>query len=176
MKRVLLHICCGVCSLHSLDKLINDGYAVTGFFFNPNIFPHEEYLKRLNGARLACELMHADFIEGDYDHQLWQVSCRGHENAREGGERCLICYGVRLQTTFNYATQNNFGHFTTTLTISPHKDAKAIFEIGRSVGKERFLAIDFKKQDGFKKSMDRAKKENFYRQNYCGCEYGKMIT
>lgn len=174
MKKVLLHICCGVCAISSVKRLQDEGYEVEGFYFNPNIFPKEEYLKRqevLEKIKTVCGIR---IVEGNYNHEEWKNFCVPsveYEKEPESGKRCLLCYEYRLKETFQKSCETGFIFFTTTLTISPHKNSKKIFEIGKKVGGEKFLEIDFKKKDGFKNTIKMSKEYNFYRQNYCGCEY-----
>jgi len=171
MKKVLLHICCGVCALHSIDKLKKDSFSVSGFFCNPNIYPFDEYTKRLNAAKEACRIFEIDFLNVDYDHQPWLGECLKYSSEPEGGERCTVCYALRIKTAFDFCVQNNFDYLTSTLTISPHKNSKKIFAIAKDICADKYLAIDFKKEDGFKKTAALAREYNLYRQNYCGCEF-----
>jgi len=152
------------------------GFFVEGFFFNPNIQPKSEYLKRKSIVDKVKKIFDIEVLEGPYCWEKWHKICDPFKDEREGGKRCLLCYEFRLRETFkilskNASTFNDFCYFTTTLTISPHKRSKEIFEIGEKIGGEKFLKIDFKKKDGFKKSCEIASTHNFYRQNYCGCIY-----
>jgi predicted adenine nucleotide alpha hydrolase (AANH) superfamily ATPase len=169
--KVLLHICCGVCALHSIDKLKKDSFLVAGFFYNPNIFPESEYLKRRDTAKQACDLFSIDFFEGPYGHAGWVASSEQYKNEPEGAKRCSLCYEMRIKEAFLFAQKNGFDHLTSTLTISPHKNSKKIFSLAQEICGDKYLAIDFKKEDGFKKTAALAREHNFYRQNYCGCEY-----
>ena len=171
MKRVLLHICCGVCSAHAYNKLAEDGYSVFGFFSNSNIEPEAEYLKRLDAAKKQADILGFEFIEDEYTPHKWLGYIKGFESEPENGKRCSLCYKFRLEKTFLYAKENGFDYFTTTLTISPHKNSKVINETGISTSKDRFLCEDFKKKDGFKKTIEISKKNGIYRQNYCGCRF-----
>ncbi|MCP4652208.1 MAG: epoxyqueuosine reductase QueH [Candidatus Omnitrophica bacterium] len=171
MKKVLLHICCGVCALHAIDRLKEDGFLVWGLFFNPNIYPHQEYQKRLDSCRCLKDLKSIELIEEQYLAQDWLDLCQGFEKEPENGRRCLLCYAMRLERTYELAKASKFDCFTTTLTISPHKNSRIINEMGNKIGGDYFLACDFKKEDGFKKTIELAKQNNFYRQNYCGCVY-----
>jgi len=173
MKKVLLHICCGVCAAHSIDRLKKEGFAVTGYFYNPNIDSVGEHDRRLEAARHAAQNYGIDLIAEPYDGGLWDgVACFG-EAEPEGGARCLDCYSMRLKKTLEYLSRRNFDYFTTTLTISPHKNSAAIIGLGRSLCGDRFLPVDFKEAGGFKKTMDTAKALGLYRQNYCGCRYSR---
>ena len=179
-QKFLLHTCCAVCSAHVINLLKKD-YDLTVFYYNPNIQPKEEYEKRKEESRAYCEKNpstssgQVKFIEGDYDVDQWSQRVKGCEQEPEGGERCKICYRMRLEKTAQYAKEHSYDYFGTTLTISPHKKAKVINEIGCSLesGNIKFYEADFKKHDGFKKTMEIAKDENFYRQNYCGCLFSR---
>jgi len=169
MKFVLLHICCGICSSWAIQKLKDDGFQVTGFFYNPNIEPENEYLKRLEVAGKVVDLLKIRFIEGSYDSEKWAESVKGFEDEPEGGKRCTLCFKMRLEQTFIKAKEIGADHFATTLSISPHKNTDVINQIGRTIGGECFLGYDFKQQDGFKKANSFSKEQKLYRQNYCGC-------
>jgi predicted adenine nucleotide alpha hydrolase (AANH) superfamily ATPase len=171
MKKVLLHICCGVCALHCINCLKEDGLYVEGFYFNPNIHPESEYQKRKTVVEQLKEICSIKINEGKYKNDDWFASCRAYSDEPEGGRRCLLCYRMRLAETLNIARKLNFNYITTTLTISPHKSSKEIITLGKELAGDIFLDADFKKQDGFKKTTELAKKYNFYRQNYCGCVY-----
>ena len=168
---VLLHICCGICASWAIEKLKADGHQVTGYFYNPNIFPKEEYELRLSVAQDVCKAQSISLIEGPYDPALWALAVSGLEKEPEGGARCLKCYEMRLLKTAAAAKQDGIEFITTTLTISPHKDAAVINKIGKTVASQMFLVYNLKKEDGFKKANEFAKKNNLYRQHYCGCEY-----
>jgi len=186
IKKLLLHVCCIGCGAYVLE-LLKSEYDITLYFYNPNIEPRAEYDKRLQEAKKVTEstLLFASplirgeegkgvFVEGDYENKRWHELVRGHEQDPERGERCRICYRARLEKTAQYASEHNFNFFTTTLTISPHKDAEAINKIGLELGEKygvNFLARDFKKQDGFKKTCALSRRLNLYRQEYCGCGY-----
>jgi epoxyqueuosine reductase len=173
MKKVLLHICCGVCSAGCVQKLRNDGFEVTGFFYNPNIHPEAEYLKRLETVKEAAKELNIELIAGPYDKDDWVLSVQGLEKEPEGGRRCEICFKIRLSATAGLARDKGFDYFATTLSISPHKNVKVINDIGRLLSPNGFLEYDFKKEDGFKKTMDFAKGRNLYRQHYCGCFFSE---
>ncbi len=169
--KVILHICCGVCAAGAAEKLKAEGLEITGFFYNPNIFPEEEYRQRLTVARETSRLLDFPLFEGSYRPENWREKIRGWEDVPEGGKRCEICFRVRLEETFNFMKDQGADAFTSTLTISPHKSAEAIFRIGKAIGGEKFLARDFKKKDGYKRSLKIAREQNLYRQDYCGCVY-----
>jgi predicted adenine nucleotide alpha hydrolase (AANH) superfamily ATPase len=171
MKKILLHICCGICSLYSIKKLKELGFYVEGFFFNPNINPYKEYLRRKRVLEEVKKLVKIEIIEGEYDPFLWLDVCKDYKEEKEGGKRCSLCYELRLRRTFEVLKEKKFDCFTTTLTISPHKKSKVIISLGKSISSSHFFPIDFKKEEGFKKTIHLAKEFNLYRQNYCGCVY-----
>jgi predicted adenine nucleotide alpha hydrolase (AANH) superfamily ATPase len=174
VKKALLHICCGVCASEPIVRLMDYGYEVCGFFYNPNISPKAEYAKRLEAAKQACRFFSIELIEGLFDQQDWMKKIKGLEGEPEGGRRCQICYKLRLQATYNKALEKGFDHFASTLSISPHKNSCEINLIGSSLSAQKYLDYDFKKSDGFKKAMDFSKKQALYRQDYCGCCYSKQ--
>ncbi len=170
-KKVLLHICCGVCLGSVVQKLRADNYEVEGFFYNPNIYPEEEYSKRSETVKEASRILNLELITGGYDKDKWIERIKGFETEPEGGQRCLICFKLRLEETARKAAQLNIPHFSTTLTVSPHKETVIINKIGRVISDSGFLPYDYKKEDGFSHSMEFTKKHNLYRQKYCGCIY-----
>lgn len=172
LKKVLLHICCGVCAGAVVQKLQADGFEVTGFFYNPNIYPEEEYKQRLEVVREASRLLGFELIAGPYDNLVWQEQIKGLEEEPEGGKRCQACFRMRLRKTAEKAQELGIEHLASTLSVSPHKNVQEINAIGQELS-TGFLPYDFKKQDGFKKTMDFAKEHNFYRQHYCGCVFSK---
>ena len=169
--KILLHICCGVCAGSVVEKLRLEGHHVTGYFFNPNIHPAEEYDKRLQVSIAVCNSFQVPLIAGEYRVTTWHNAVKGFEDEPEGGRRCEICYRVRLMKTFNYMQQHDFYGYTTTLTVSPHKPASIVNKVGNDIGGDKFLRRDFKKQDGFKRANEIARKLDIYRQHYCGCMY-----
>jgi predicted adenine nucleotide alpha hydrolase (AANH) superfamily ATPase len=173
--KILLHICCGVCAAGVAERLKSEGHEVTGFFYNPNISPEDEYAKRLDAARTVSEKLGSPLIIGEYDHDSWLSAVKGHEADKECGERCEICYRVRLERTCKEMIKSGFEAMATTLTISPMKKALTVNRIGREVAGERFLSEDFKKKDGFKRTMELARTWGLYKQNYCGCEFGFRV-
>ena len=168
---VLIHICCGICASWPVQCVRDDGYSITGYFYNPNIHPKEEYEKRLNVARNLADIFEFELIIGEYDHDKWLEAVKGYEAEPEGGKRCGICMRYRIEECMKRAKALGSKHFTTTLPVSPHKDSKLIKRMGEETGGDMFLFYDFKKQDGFKKTRDFAKTHEFYCQNYCGCEF-----
>jgi predicted adenine nucleotide alpha hydrolase (AANH) superfamily ATPase len=157
--------------LHCIGRLKEEGFCVAGFYFNPNIHPEEEYQKRKNIVEQLKEICKVEINEGKYKSAEWFVNCKAYSAEPQGGRRCLLCYRMRLAETLELAKKLNFDYITTTLTISPHKNSKEIIALGKELAGDIFLNIDFKKQDGFKKTIELAKKYNFYRQTYCGCVY-----
>jgi len=166
--RILLHICCGVCASSVIESLREDGFEPIGFFYNPNIHPEDEYKRRFEATKVLSKAMGFSLIEGDYEKERWLELTRGFEKEPERGRRCEVCFRMRLEKAFQKAEELNLP-FTTTLTVSPHKDSGLINRIGKEF--EGFIEYDFKKEDGFKRSMELSKRYNFYRQNYCGCIY-----
>lgn len=169
--QVLLHICCAVCATLCVERLRQEGHQFSGYFYNPNIQPPAEYLKRLGQAEQLAREQNFSLILGDYDVDSWFTRMRGLEDEPEGGRRCAGCFRLRLKETAKTAKEKGFNAFTTTLTLSPHKNTQVINEIGQDIDKALFLARDFKKQDGFKRAQELSKKYNLYHQNYCGCLY-----
>lgn len=176
---LLLHSCCAPCSSYVL-KYLSEYFRITLLYFNPNISPKEEYIKRVREQeRLISELPvrnPVSFIEGRYEPSEFYDAIRGYENEPEGGERCFVCYKLRLREAARYAAEGGFDYFTTTLSISPLKNAARINEIGESVGAQfgvKHLPSDFKKKEGYKQSVELSKEYGLYRQNFCGCIYSK---
>lgn len=167
--RVLLHICCAVCAASCVERLRQESHEVSGFFYNPNIHPPGEYLKRLHQAEELARGENFPLIVGDYDIHSWSLRTQGLENEREGAERCIQCFALRLENTAQIAKEQGFEAFTTTLTVSPHKDSKTINQIGAENNNDLFMVCDFKKKDGFKRAQELAREYKLYRQNYCGC-------
>lgn len=172
MKKILLHICCGVCAGSVVEKLRGDGFKVIGFFYNPNIYPWDEYERRLAVAKEASRLLDFELIEGTYDDDRWFTAVEGLENEKEGGRRCQVCFRVRLQRTAQTAKELGIEYMASTLSVSPHKNVQEINRIGQELS-SCFLPYDFKKEEGFNKTMKFAKEHQFYRQNYCGCEFSR---
>ncbi len=172
-KKILLHVCCGVCACVSMARLKQEGFSIEALFFNPNIHPYSEYLKRREASRKSAARQGIRLSEGKYKIFDWFKVCKPCRQDKEGGRRCSLCYEFRLKESFRVCREKQCDYFTTTLTISPHKASSVILEIGSRIGKDKFLPLDFKKGDGFKESMAAAKSLNLYRQNYCGCVYSK---
>lgn len=173
MERMLLHSCCGPCSSGVLERLMQE-YDVTVYYYNPNIFPVEEYEKRATAQREFLEQIGVSCIIEDYNPQDYNKVISGLEKEPEGGLRCLKCFELRLEKTAKFAKEKGFDIFTTTLSVSPHKDYIAINKIGKEMSEKygiKFLEANFKKNDGYLKSIQNSKKYGIYRQNYCGCKY-----
>ncbi len=176
---LLLHACCAPCSSYCLEYL-SEFFKITIFYYNPNIYPESEYAHRVEEEkRLISEMSfknEVNFIEGNFNPNEFYNAVKGLENYREAGERCFKCYELRLKETARLAKERGFDYFTTTLSISPLKKAAKINEIGEALAKEYsvfHLPSDFKKKEGYKRSIELSKKYNLYRQNYCGCLFSQ---
>lgn len=173
-KKLLLHSCCGPCSTACIEKLIKY-FDVTIFYYNPNIYPHEEFDKRLvNQEKVLKHFKGVKIVVPDYDEQIFLQNVKGLELQVEGGLRCEECFKLRLKQTAIYAKLNGYDYFGTTLTVSSHKDEQKINQIGLKIANEtnvNFLFADFKKHDGYKRSVDLSHEYGLYRQNYCGCRF-----
>lgn len=172
---MLLHICCAPCSTYVLEVLRAD-YNVTGFFYNPNIHPENEYQKRKNEAKRYTHDTGIKLVCGEYEDKRWFDIVKGLEDEPEGGERCSLCFRMRLSETAKYASENGYNIIATTLSISPHKNASLINQIGNEITEEyklEFYSADFKKRGGFEKSIKMSKEFGLYRQSYCGCIFSK---
>ncbi len=177
---LLLHSCCAPCSSYVLEYL-SRYFRITVFYYNPNIFPAEEYARRVEEqksliSRLPC-LNPVSFLEGEYLPERFYSIVKGREQQPEGGERCFDCYALRLREAAALAKEKGFDYFTTTLSISPHKNAVKLNEIGEELAREfgvRFLPSDFKKKNGYKRSAELSGEYGLYRQDYCGCVYSQQ--
>lgn len=183
-KRIILHSCCGPCSSYVISYLTNY-FDITILYYNPNIYPYEEYIKRKNEQiKIIKELNNInknniDIMDCDYDNDEYEKKIKGLENEPEKGKRCEICYQMRIEKTAILGKKNNYDYFCTTLSVSPYKNATLINEIGKKLEEKyniNWLYSDFKKKDGYKKSIILSEKYNLYRQNYCGCVYSKKIS
>jgi len=179
IKKILLHSCCAPCSSYVITFLSNY-FDITILYYNPNIFPKEEYEKRKQEQIKLIKTLNTknklNFLDCDYDNNIYEQSIKGLENAPEGGNRCHICFNLRLEKTARLAKEHKYDYFCSTLTVSPHKNSKIINEIGENISKQyqiKWLYSDFKKDEGFKKSIELSKKYELYRQDYCGCIYSK---
>ena len=174
-QSLLLHTCCGPCATHVIEMLLQD-YRVTAYFYNPNIQPEEEYLKRLGAAEQYCNTKDIALLKGPYESKKWRDMTAGLEDEPEGGKRCEACFSMRLDKTASFALENGITIFATTLTISPHKNAAVVNNAGKDAAKKlkvQFLEADFKKGDGYRKSCELSRNLGLYRQSYCGCLYSK---
>ncbi len=176
---LLLHACCAPCSSYVLEYL-NRYFDITVYFYNPNITEHEEYTKRAEELRRLINELPAlntiKFLDGGYSPEEFERIAAGLENEREGGARCMKCYRLRLEESAKAAKKGGFDFFTTTLSISPHKNAQALNSIGAQLAEKygvNWLYSDFKKKNGYKRSCELSAIYNLYRQNYCGCIYSK---
>ena len=176
---LLLHACCAPCSSYCLEYLA-EYFKITVFYYNPNIYPESEYAHRVaEEKRLIASLPvknKIDFIEGRFDPSEFYDAVKGLETAKEGGERCFTCYELRLRETARLAKERGFDYFTTTLTISPLKNAAKLNEIGEALADEYgvlHLPSDFKKKEGYKRSIELSRQYSLYRQNYCGCVFSR---
>lgn len=177
---LLLHVCCAPCSSYVLEYL-SELFDITIFFYNPNITSSEEYDYRINEAlRLLREMPlkgKVRFIQGRYEPSEFYSVAKGLETAPEGGERCFRCYELRLRETAEYARQSNFDYFTTSLSISPYKNAEKLNSIGKALSEEygvKYLFSDFKKKNGYKRSIELSAEYSLYRQDFCGCIYSQQ--
>lgn len=174
---LLLHSCCGPCSSYCIEALAQH-FVITVLWHNPNIQPESEYLLRLENQKKLIDNLKTpekvQLIECSYDVNEFFNAAKGLESEKEGGKRCTECFNMRLETAAKIAKEQNFDFFTTTLTVSPHKNAPLINEIGFNMAKKygvKFLPCDFKKKNGYKRSIELSKQFGLYRQNYCGCVY-----
>lgn len=190
--RLFLHSCCAPCSSYVLEYLRNF-FRITVFYYNPNISMEPEYRKRVEEQKRLIAAYNEqvesgsesekkdgyliDIVEGDYEPELFFEIAKGLEQCQEGGERCFACFKLRLEKTAKKAVEGNYDYFATTLTISPLKNAVKLNEIGEQLAKQygiKWLVSDFKKRNGYKRSIELSKEYNLYRQDYCGCIYSKM--
>ncbi len=174
---LLLQSCCGPCSSYVLEVL-SKHFNVTVLYYNPNIYPYEEYEKRLHEQIKIIESMPflnpVSLMPCEYDENEFLSVAKGLENEREGGARCKECFILRMEKTASLAKENGFDFFTTTLSVSPHKNAPLLNEIGKNLEEKygvRFLFADFKKKEGYKRSIQLSKEYDLYRQEYCGCRF-----
>ena len=177
VPRLLLHSCCAPCSSYVLEYL-SQYFEITVFYYNPNIYPESEYHKRVAEQRMLIEKLKTpypvSFMEGIYEKEKFYRMAEGLERVKEGGERCLRCYALRLGETAKRAAEGGFDYFTTTLSISPLKNAQKLNEIGLALGEQAgvpYLVSDFKKKNGYKRSVEMSEEYGLYRQDYCGCRF-----
>jgi predicted adenine nucleotide alpha hydrolase (AANH) superfamily ATPase len=173
--KLLLHVCCGPCATEVVTRVQHE-YELVGFFYNPNIFPEDEYYKRLKEVQRLSALWHVLFDTGEYDHDRFLELVQGLESEPEGGRRCEVCFRIRLEAAAKAAKANGCSIVASTLTIGPSKKADIINRIGREKCAElgvEFLEADWKKKDGFRRSVELSKNMGMYRQDYCGCEWSQ---
>lgn len=168
--KLLLHVCCAPCSSGVIPRL-KEFFDITLYYFNPNTYPENEYIKRAEQFAKLCDL---PLITCTYNHNQFLTKIKGYEQDIEGGTRCQKCIELRIENSFEYAKINNFDYVTTTLSISPHKDADFINLCGQELEKKygvNYLFADFKKENGYLNSITESKRLDLYRQEYCGCEF-----
>lgn len=180
--RLFLHSCCAPCSSYVLEYLCPH-FGITVFYYNPNISASEEYRRRVEEQKRLIRAYNAEgrgypigIREGDYRPEEFFAMAKGYEDCPEGGERCVRCFGMRLRKTARLAAEGQYDYFATTLTISPLKNAAKINEIGEGLAKEygvKWLPSDFKKKNGYKRSVELSAEYGLYRQDYCGCAFSK---
>ncbi len=178
-ETLLLHTCCAPCSSAVISRL-SEYFHITIFYYNPNIEPESEYIKRKEEQKRFLKEYPSkypiSFLDCDYEHEEFESIALGLEQEKEGGKRCAKCYRLRLEKTARVAKEKNFAYFGTSLTVSPYKNAILLNKIGEELEQEyhvKYLYSDFKKQDGYKKSIEFSREYNLYRQDYCGCHYSK---
>ena len=176
---LLLHSCCGPCSSYVLEYL-SEFFNITVLYYNPNIWPSEEFYKRADTQRQLVSSLPTKnpvrLVVPDYRPEEFNAAAEGFEQEPEGGGRCLRCYRLRLEEAAVYAVEHGFNWFTTTLSVSPHKDAEALNTIGGELEEKygvKYLYADFKKRNGYKRSIELSQKFGLYRQDYCGCRYSR---
>jgi predicted adenine nucleotide alpha hydrolase (AANH) superfamily ATPase len=171
--KLLVHICCASDALYVLD-LLKESYAVSGYFYNPNIHPSEEYVRRLEETRKVAQTLKVNLLEEAYDDERWLKITQKFKEEPEKGRRCDVCYAMRLEKTAQKTSELGFDIFATVMSLSPWKKADALNRLGRMFARRykiNYLEANFKKEDGFRKSVELSKSHGLYRQNYCGCIY-----
>jgi hypothetical protein len=175
MAKILLHCCCAPDALYCLKHLQDEGlYTPEAFFYNPNIYPEDEYWKRFWDMDKVAKRLNVSLYSPVYNPEEFISNVKGYEDEPEGGYRCALCYDFRLRQTARFVKDKGFDAYTTTLTISPHKSSDLIHYFGRKNAEEEgigFIFYNFKKDGGFQKSVEMSKEMGLYRQKYCGCEY-----
>lgn len=173
MPAIMVHVCCGP-DFTVVAERLRQNYRVVGFFYNPCIYPVNEYERRLLEAKKVASFFETEMIDGIYDEENYLEMVRGFENEPERGKRCEICFKIRLRTTADMAWKMGIDTFTTTLSVSPKKNFEQLLRVGNEVSAEtsvKFLPENFKKRDGFKRSVELSRELGLYRQNYCGCRF-----
>ena len=178
--KLLLHACCAPCSSYVLEYL-NQYFDITLYFYNPNIYPATEFDFRAEELKRLVDEMKLDvkIVVEEYDNDSFEETVKGYEDMPEGTARCFKCYRLRLEKSVKYASENGFQYVTTTLSISPHKNAAVLNEIGGELAEKygvEYLYSDFKKKNGYKRSCELSRDYNLYRQDYCGCKYSKLYA
>ena len=174
-RTLLMHSCCGPCSTACIERL-KDYFDITVLYYNPNIEPLEEYNKRKETQKSVLRRLNIKYMDSDYDNETFRLLTKELKDEPEGGKRCTVCFSLRLKETAKRAKENDFDYFTTTLTISPLKNSVILNKTGLKVAQDigtQYLLSDFKKKEGYKRSIELSKEYNLYRQNYCGCVYSK---
>ncbi len=169
--KLLLHSCCAPCASASVEQLLTIGHSVELFYYMPNIFSLEEYEKRLESLEILARHFQLQLHTGEYTHNTWLTAVRGLEAEKEGGMRCFRCYELLLQATQKKAQELGFNSFSTTLTISPYKNAEKLNAIGSQY--DTFVFFDFKQSNGYRRSIELSKELGLYRQKFCACEFSK---
>lgn len=175
--KLLLHACCAPCSSACIEK-VKDYFDTCVYFYNPNMDSEKEYLTRLAEQERLCKALNIPLIKEEYQNDDFYALVTGFEDQPEGGARCVKCFNLRLEKTANKAKELSFDYFTTSLTVSPLKNAALLNEIGQKVAQKvgvEFLPTDFKKRGGYQRSIELSKEYELYRQNYCGCEFSKNL-
>lgn len=175
---LLLHSCCGPCSSAVIERL-SAHFRVTVFYYNPNIEPEEEYLHRLSEQKRLLGILQIPLLECEWDHDAFACFAEQMKDEPEGGARCTACFALRLNKTAQLAKQHGFDYFTTTLSVSPHKDPIRLNELGEKYALQydvKHLPADFKKKNGYLRSLQLSKEYDLYRQDYCGCLYSRQDT
>ena len=173
--KLLLHSCCAPCSSTCIERL-KDAFDLTVFYYNPNIDTDAEYLLRAKEQQRLCETLNVKTVVEEHLSEEFYAQVSGLEGEPEGGARCGKCFNLRLNKTAQFAKEHGFDFFATTLTLSPLKNSERINDIGKTVGEKigvKYLPSDFKKRNGFLRSIELSKIYSLYRQNYCGCEFSK---
>lgn len=174
-NKILLHACCGICSAYPISLLKEMGYEPVVYFCNPNLDSKEEFDKRLEAQKIVCMYHWVDLVIEEYKHEGFLSVIKGLEKEPERGKRCDVCIKLRLTQAVAKAKELGINKFTTSLVISPHKNFTKISEMATAVSDGlEYVAIDFKKKDGFLKTNQLSKELGLYRQNYCGCEFGRL--
>ncbi|MCD6226903.1 epoxyqueuosine reductase QueH [Candidatus Micrarchaeota archaeon] len=178
--KVLLHVCCGPCAVAVVERLVKQNTEVSMFYYNPNTWPLDEYVKRLESAEKVAKYFNVEFInpippdKWKQEHDKWKIKVKGLEDQPEGGPRCAVCYGYRLRATAKYANDRGYDFFATTLGMGPMKPISIINYIGREIGEQenvKFIEENWRKKGGYPRGIELSKQLNLYRQTYCGCEY-----